>query len=432
MKQKAVVIGLGYVGFPLACAIVKSRKYNVVGIEIDKQKLDLIDQRISPIEDHQAQEDIKAITLKATDDFSEIKGASFIIICVPTPVSHEKEPDLTPLLNAARQVSNHLTRGQTVIIESTINPGVCEEDVLPILEQSGLIGGIDFELVHCPERIDPANTSWNVYNIPRNIGGITRQGTKQAANFYRSFLKGEITELSCLKSAEATKIVENTFRDINIAYVNELAKSFDYLGIDILEVIKGASTKPFAYMAHYPGCGVGGHCIPVDPYYLIAKAKKARFDHTFLKTARKINNSMNRYTVEKLIVGLNELGKSVKHTKIGILGISYKANIGDLRESPSLEIIKILNKYEPDLLLCDPYVKNGHVKELQALIAGSHLVDMETVLTQSEAIMVLTSHDEFLQIKDWSQVQLIVDGRNCLDKEEIKKQGIIYKGIGRT
>ena len=420
MKQKVVIIGMGYVGYPLACAIARSAKNEVIGKEIDTTKIDKIKNRISPVEDKQAEEDIKTVNIEVSSDYSKVKDSDYVVICVPTPVNEEKEPDLTPVRKVATQITKFIRPGHIIILESTVNPGVCEEEVLPLLEQSGYIAGIDFDLIHCPERIDPANAHWNVYNIPRNIGGTSREGTKRAANFYRSFLHGQINEMTTLKTAEATKIVENTFRDINIAYVNELAKCFDRLGIDIMEVIKGASTKPFAFMPHYPGCGVGGHCIPVDPYYLISKARKVGFDHVFLKTAREINNGMNQYTVQKLITGLNEIGKPLKHTKIGILGVSYKANIGDTRESPSLEIIKILKTYNPDLLICDPYLNQ------------EGLVDIDQVLSESEAVMVLTNHDQFLSIKKWNNVKLIIDGRNCLDIEEIKKQGIIYKGIGRN
>ncbi len=420
MKQKVIVIGMGYVGFPLACAIARSERYTVVGLDIDQNKLEKIRKRISPIDDHQANEDIQTVDLQVSSDYRETQDADFIIICVPTPVNEEKEPDLTPVHLVSSQLVKYIHSGQIIILESTVNPGVCEEEVLPILEQSGLVGGKDFDLVHCPERIDPANTHWNVYNIPRNIGGTSHDGVQRAANFYRSFLHCHVNEMSSIKAAEATKIVENTFRDINIAYVNELAKCFDRLGIDIIEVIKGASSKPFAFMPHYPGCGVGGHCIPVDPYYLISKARKVGFNHVFLKTAREINNGMNQYTIQKLIAGLNEIGKPIKHTKIGILGVSYKANIGDTRESPSLEIIKLLKPYEPELLICDPYLHDDSY------------IELNQVLQDSEAVMLLTSHDQFLSIKNWNNVKVIIDGRNCLDKNLIKQQGIIYKGIGRS
>lgn len=418
-KIRVVVIGLGYVGFPLACAIARNELYEVYGYDVDSEKIDKVNRKISPVEDVQAAKDIKEVEVHATNDESVFDSASFIIICVPTPVREDKKPDLNPVMNAAELISRHLKHGQIIVLESTVNPGVCEEVVLPILEKSGLSGGADFELVHCPERIDPGSEKWNVYNIARNIGGLTAEGTALAANFYRSFINAPINEMSSIKAAEATKIVENTFRDVNIAYVNELAQSFDQLGIDVYEVIKGASNKPFAFMAHYPGCGVGGHCIPVDPYYLIDYAEKNGFDHALLKTARTINNNMPAYTVEKLVHALNGIGRDIKGAKIGLLGLSYKANIGDMRESPALEIKKELLKRGAEVLSCDPYC-NGHADAI-----------LDDILENCIGVIVATNHKEFLNIDDWKNVEVVIDGRNCLNMSTIESSGIVYSGIGR-
>jgi len=413
-KYKVAVIGMGYVGFPLACAIAKSKKYNVYGLDIDNEKINEINKKNSPIDKKRIK-----IKINATTDFSILKYIKYIVICVPTPVDHKKKPDLKPIIKATESIAKNLTKGQFVILESTVNPGVCEEIVLPILEKTGLKGGVDFELVHCPERINPGDKKWNVNNITRNIGGLTKEGTKKAADFYRSFINAEVNEMSSLKAVESTKIVENIFRDINIAYVNELAKSFDKLGIDVVEVIKGASNKPFAFMAHYPGCGIGGHCIPVDPYYLIDYAKENGFDHKLLITARKINNSMPQYTVEKLISNLNKLNIPLINAKIGILGISYKANVNDIRESPALEIINKLRKLNFDVFTYDPYCPEESNSEL------------DEVLNECKAVIIATAHDEFLKIKNWKNIELIIDGRNCLDKNRIERLGITYDGIGR-
>lgn len=415
--KKVSIIGMGYVGFPLACAIAKTKKYEVIGIDITKEKIEKIKKRISPVEDKQAEEDIKTVNIFASTDFSNMQNSEIFIIAVPTPVDEMKMPDLTPVKLATKSILPYLKKGQIIILESTVNPGVCDEEVIPILEESGFKAGIDFDVVHCPERIDPGNSKYNVYNIARNIGGTTKEATTKAANFYRSFINAEINEMSSLKAAEATKIIENTFRDINIAYVNELAKSFDVMKLDIVEIIKGASNKPFAFMPHYPGCGVGGHCIPVDPYYLIEKAKNSGFDHQFLKVAREVNNSMPHYAVQKLVLGLNELKLAVNGTKIGLLGLSYKANIGDLRESPALEIKKELEKLGANLYIYDPYAQGN--------------CTLDELLKNCEAIILATNHREFLKIIDWKNIKLIVDGRNCLDKESIKSQKIIYTGIGR-
>lgn len=416
---KVTVIGLGYVGFPLACAIAKNNNYEVYGLDTNKERVDKVNRHISPVEDRQAEEDIKTVTIHATTEEDILKKSKFIIVCVPTPIDGERRPDLTPVIQAAETIVRNLQKGQIIILESTVNPGVCEENILPILERGMLKGGIDFELVHCPERINPGDPKWNVYNINRNIGGLTPQGTRAAADFYRSFLKGSINEMSSLKVAEATKIVENAFRDVNIAYVNELAQSFDKLGIDVYEVIKGSSNKPFAFMPHYPGCGVGGHCIAVDPYYLIEYAEKHGFNHQLLKVARSVNNSMPHYTVQKLVDGLKDLGIDIKGAKVGLLGLSYKANIGDMRESPALEIKKELLDLGADLLCCDPYC-NGNAPAL-----------INDILENCVGVILATNHHQFLEVMDWKNVKLIIDGRNCLDMSNIKSQGIIYNGIGR-
>lgn len=423
IKNKVAIIGLGYVGLPLACTIAGKETYHVFGLDLDEKKIALIKQKKSPIDDPEIAKLLLKVPLTVSTDHGTIKDAEFIIICVPTPVKSNKLPDLNSIKSATKTVLKYLEKGQRIIIESTINPGICEEIVLPILEKSGLKGGKDFELSHCPERINPGDPQWNVMNIPRNIGSLTQEGNKKVANFYRSFLNAEINEVSSLKIAEATKIIENTFRDINIAYVNELAKSFDIMGIDLLETIKAASNKPFAFMPHFPGCGVGGHCIPVDPYYLITRAKKAGFNHGFLKKARQVNNSMPQYAVDLLEQKLKQIGKKLSNTRVGLLGISYKANISDLRESPSLEIIKILKKRKINFTQFDPYVPDL-----------SNVKSLEELLQKSEALIVATNHDVFKEIsanlfKKYN-IKVIIDGKNCLDKLGIEKNDIVYKGIG--
>ena len=416
---KVVVIGMGYVGFPLACAIAKSQKYEVYGFDIDMKRVDLINKKISPIEDKQAAEDLKEISLHATNDEGILADSEIIVICVPTPVDHYKKPDLLPVKMASQSIGKHIRAGQMIILESTVNPGVCEEVVLPILEKNGLKGGKDFNLVHCPERINPGDERWNVYNIPRNVGAVTKEGTKRAADFYRSFIHAEVTEVSSLKAAEATKIVENTFRDINIAYVNELAQLFDKMGIDIVEVLRGAENKPFAFMPHYPGCGVGGHCIPVDPYYLIEKAMEIGFDNRLIRVAREVNNTMPAYTVRKLISALALKGIQIRGTFVGLLGLSYKAQVGDMRESPALEIQKELVRNGAKVLSYDPYC-NGHSTST-----------MDTILSTCEGVIVATGHSQFISIDNWKNVKVVVDGRNCLNKEMILSQNVQYLGIGR-
>lgn len=422
--KKIVVIGLGYVGIPLLTAISKTKIYDVNGYDMDPKKINLIKNRISPIEDEEVKNYLKKNYLKVSNNPSVLKNADVIIISVPTPVYDDFSPDYSFIESAVKTVANYIKKGSHVVLESTVNPGTCREVVAPILiENCKLKLGKDYNLAHCPERINPGDKRWNIYNINRNIGSINKNFNKEIADFYRSFIKDAIiNEVTTLEVAEASKIVENAFRDINIAYANELAKSFDSLGIDLHETLKASSNKPFGFIPHWPGCGVGGHCIGVDPYYLIKRAEKNGFNHSFLKLAREINKSMPLYTVQKLIGALNEVGLPVKGTKIALLGLSYKRDLGDIRESPATEIKKRLTELGAQLITYDPFIKTTSKSLLQAI-------------KNAAAILIATDHSEFIKeiptliVK--SKVKIVVDGRNCLDKSLIEKQKIIYKGIGR-
>jgi UDP-N-acetyl-D-glucosamine dehydrogenase len=422
--QRISVIGLGYVGLPLALAIEKSGKYDVVGLDISKEQVKKIKNKECPITDEIAEKELKELDLHATTDEKEIKGSDYYIICVPTPVLDNYTPDYTPVISAGKTVAKYLSKGETVILESTVNPGTCEEILLPVLEEgSGMKAGKDFNIAMCPERINPGDPKWNVYNIPRNLGSLIPEKTKEVADFYRDFLDAEVNEVSSLKIAEATKIVENAFRDINIAYVNELAKSFDAMGIDLIETLKGASNKPFSFMAHWPGRGVGGHCIAVDPYYLIKRAAQSGFNHKLLKMAREVNNSMPEYTVERLQEALNEVERPIKGTKVLLLGLSYKSNIADLRESPCLEILDILKSKGADVLVYDPFVLD--ISNVKTLKEG---------LEDCEAVVLGTYHDKFgdltKEITKRKNIKTVVDGMNRLDRGELEGKGIVYRGIG--
>jgi len=423
-KQKVAVLGLGYVGLPLLAAISKNEKYNTVGFDLSQSKISKIQSGICPIDDELCAKDMTEIKLNVSGDESILTNTNIFIICVPTPVLDDYTPDLTPVRSAVETVAKYLKKGDYIIVESTINPGVCDEIVVPIAEQiSGMKAGVDFDVAHCPERINPGDPVWNVYNIPRNIGATRLAATEYLAEFYASVLQSEINVMPDLKTTEATKIVENTFRDINIAFVNELAKSFDVLDIDIKAVIKGASNKPFAFMPHFPSCGVGGHCIPVDPYYLIERAKQSGFDHKFLKLAREINNSMPAYTVRLLSIALNSIKMPVNGTKIALLGLSYKANVGDLRESPSMEIMKLLSERGADLIIYDPFFPEM-----------SNVSSLEEALEAATAIVIATDHKPFKQLSKEqllsNGIKVVIDGKNCLDKSILKDSGIYYKGIG--
>lgn len=424
MNQKTVaVIGLGYVGLPLAVR-AQERGYNVIGIERDQEKVDLINAQKSPIEEEYLYENLPKFPITATTDETEIKKADIILICVPTPVDKTYNPDLGPVRGACEMSAKNLKKGALVVLESTVNPGVSEEVVKPIFEEYGFTVGTDVFISHCPERINPGDPKWNVTNIPRVVGAFTKEGLKKSVDFYESIIDGDIRPMKHIREAEACKVVENSFRDVNIAFVNELAKSFDALGIDVKDVIDGAATKPFAFMPHYPACGIGGHCIPVDPYYLIERAKCAGFDHKFLRNARNINNSMPAYTVEKLQDALNDAKLPLNGTKIGLLGIAYKANVDDDRESPFYEIEAILKEHKAETVSFDPHIPKKSDTET-----------LEDLLTQCDALILVTNHTEFAALNAEMlknhDIKVIIDGKNILDKDAIQETGVIYGGIGR-
>ena len=426
--KTVTIVGLGYVGLPLAC-LCSEKGYKVYGFDVDKNKIDLVNKSQSPIGDEYIANKLKNLSNKihATINADEcVPNSDFVIVCVPTPVDKNNSPDLTALMSSVSTISKHIKQGALLVIESTIYPGTVEEIVVPMLEkQKFSIVKNDIFVAHCPERIDPGNKKWTIEILPRVVGGTTKEATKKAAEFYRSIIEASVTEVSNLKTAEATKIMENTFRDVNIAFVNEMAQSFDKAGIDIMEVIQVASTKPFAFMAHYPGAGVGGHCIAQDPYYMIERGKQLGFDHEFLKLARKINNHMPHYTVELLENELKKLKKSVKGAKVGVLGLAYKANVDDIRESPAFEVINILKAKSADVFVFDPHVKSG-----------SNVNDLDELLNKSDYVILVTDHKEFkemdLEKLKKHKIHVVIDGRNCLDKEKIKSMGIAYHGIGRS
>jgi nucleotide sugar dehydrogenase len=421
--KTVTVVGLGYVGLPVACLCAS--KYNIIGADIDENRISLIEKGICPIKDSYLENEFKKAKgkLQVTTNVEEaVKNADIIIICVPTPVNKNHIPDLTALKSAAVSVSKAIKENTLIVIESTIFPGTTEEVILPILKKSDVN---KFYVAHCPERIDPGNKKYTIEKIPRVVGGIDKESTTKAFEFYKTIINASVVELSSVKAAEATKIMENTFRDINIAFVNEMAMSFDKAGIDILEVIKGASTKPFAFMPHYPGTGTGGHCIPIDPYYLIEKAKQIGFNHQFLSLARKINESMPTYTVELLEKELENLNVDIKNAKIGILGLAYKADVDDARESPALKIIEILKKKEAEIFVFDPYIRKS-----------SNVENLNELMQKSDYIILATDHNEFKnmdlnKLKE-NNIKIVIDGRNCLDKERIKTMGILYHGVGRS
>ncbi|KND50695.1 MAG: UDP-glucose dehydrogenase [Parcubacteria bacterium C7867-001] len=424
-RLTVAVIGLGYVGLPIAL-LARDKGYIVSGIDTDPAKRKAIKARVVADLDPRFERLLANESLTVSNDYALVHDADIIMICVPTPVREDHTPDLEPLKNACRNVGRQLLPGHMLIIESTIHPGTCEEILLPILEEeSGLIAGEDFGLAHCPERVNPGDDVWTIDKIARVIGGSTPSARRQAANFYRSILDAPVHEMETIREAEAVKMVENSFRDINIAFVNELAMSFTKLNIDVVNVLRGASTKPFGFMLHLPGCGVGGHCIPVDPYYLIDYARINGFAHRFLSLAREINNSMPEFTVGLLEEELTRRGTSLRGAHIALLGLSYKPNVSDMRESPALEIKEILEKRGATMAIFDPYIpEHSNVHGLREALHGA------------DAVVLATSHDAFVELTpdllQAEDVSIIIDGRNFLAKDSFAEAGITYRGIGRS
>jgi len=423
-KQTVVVVGLGYVGLPLAL-LCEEKGFDVIGFDVDQAKLNALRNAAIPDLSPHEQTRLKKAKVKFSNNQRVINDADIVIVCVPTPVFEDHTPDLRPLKSAARSVGLNLKKGALVIIESTVNPGVCEEVVIPILTRtSGLQVEEDFYFAHCPERINPGDKSFTVATIPRVIGARTESSRERAVDFYRSVLDAEVVTVSDLKEAESVKMVENAFRDINIAFVNELAMSFDKLGIDLGHVIDAASTKPFGFMAHYPGCGVGGHCIPVDPYYLIDYAKKNGFSHKFIKSAREINNNMPDYTVRRLRQALRLFGRQLSGERVALLGLAYKKDVADSRESPALVIEEKLKKEGAHVVRYDPFIskKNDYLT-------------LQDTLSAVDSVIIATDHSLFKtltpQILEQYEIDVVIDGRNCLDKDQFASSTIVYRGIGR-
>jgi len=419
------VIGLGYVGLPLAIR-ASEKGFPVVGFDIDAAKIAAIRSgTLTHLTPRERATLANTRTLTATNDAYELARARTFIVCVPTPVSDMREPDLRPLEGACRTVAAYLKRGDLVVIESTVNPGVCESVVLPILERRGVTVEKDFYLAHCPERINPGDAHWDVRTIPRVVGGAGPESLLRATQLYRAVIDGDIIPMQSLKEAEAVKMVENAFRDINIAFVNELAMSFDKAGIDLISVIRGASTKPFAFMPHLPGCGVGGHCIPVDPYYLIRYGYENGFTHKFLMTARSINNRMPAYTVSLLANALRRKRKQLKGAQVALLGLSYKRDIADERESPAREIRSQLEGRGALVRAYDPYVPHSSTHDT-----------LEDALDGADAAVIATDHTQFRSLTPFhfmrAGVDIVVDGRNCLERDDFRESGILYSGIGRA
>lgn len=418
------VIGLGYVGLPLA-VLAEERGYEIRGFDVDEAKIARLARRSAPFLSAEEARTFARSRMRLSSDESVLDGADAAIICVPTPVDRNHAPDLGPLISASETLARHLSPGMLVVVESTVNPGACETVSKRILEsRSGLVAERDFYFAHCPERINPGDARWDVRTIPRVLGASGPESLARAKALYGSLIDGEVLPMGSIKEAEAVKMVENSFRDVNIAFVNELAMSFDRAGIDLVNVVRGASTKPFGFMPHFPGCGVGGHCIPVDPYYLIRYGKENGFEHRFLQAARDINNGMPSYTVDVLEREIEGAGATLAGTDIALLGLAYKRDVPDLRESPALSIRAELEERGARVRAYDPLA-----------VSESSAASLAEALAGARAAVIATDHTAFRALTPETflahGVRILVDGRNCLDKEAFRASGMAYRGIGR-
>lgn len=392
LKKKTAVIGvvgLGYVGLPLALAFSNSG-FRVLGFDIQQKRVDLVNKAQSYIADVDSSSLSAVIAnrrLEATTDQSRVKEVDAICICVPTPLTKTKDPELSYVVSESEIVSKYLQTGQLVVLESTTYPGTTTEVMLPILERSGLKAGQDFYLAFSPERVDPGSKNYNIGNTPKVVGGIDSKSTKLAAMLY-SQVADVVVRVSSPEAAEMTKIFENVFRNVNIALVNELTLLCEKIGISVWEVIDAASTKPFGYMPFYPGPGIGGHCIPLDPYYLSNKAREYDFHTRFIELAADINEQMPYYVVSRIMQALNSRGKSLKKAKVLVLGVAYKRDVEDIRESPSLKLIYILREKGASVRYNDPYV--AKIKISEETLASVELTEKQ--LSWADCVVIATDH----------------------------------------
>jgi len=402
--MKVGIVGLGYVGLPLAVAFAEAG-CDVVGVDTDPRRLERLRRSESDIEDVSSDR-LRGIAdrFTATDSYHrDLAACEAVIICVPTPLANHREPDLSYLVDAATQLSRVLHEGRLVVLESTTYPGTTRERLLPILEESGLAAGREFNLAYSPERIDPGRTDHTVRTTPKVVGGLTEQCRRRAAELY-GLICDEVVEVSSPEVAELTKLLENIFRSVNIALVNELAQLCDRMGIDVWEVVDAAGTKPFGFMRFDPGPGMGGHCLPIDPFYLAYKAREHDFYTEFIELAGKLNQAQPHFCVEKIERTLNDASKPVRGSRVLVLGVAYKGGVGDLREAPALKIIRGLRDLGADIAYHDP-----HVPELPEL--GLTSVDLDGELAEADIACIITAHPEVDHERVVREARLVLDFR---------------------
>jgi UDP-N-acetyl-D-glucosamine dehydrogenase len=410
-SAKAGVVGLGYVGLPLAIEMAQAG-FQVTGIDLVKEKVDAVNTGVSYVLDISSEALRAAVSagrIRGTQSLAAVEGLDTLNICVPTPLRKNKDPDLSYVIAAVEAIRIHIRPGQLIILESTTYPGTTREVVLPILEESGLRVGEDFFLAYSPERVDPANSTYSTRNIPKVVGGVTSHCTEIARLFYEQFVE-TVVPVSSTDCAEMVKLLENTFRSVNIALANEMALTCHSFGINVWEVIEAAKTKPFGFMPFYPGPGLGGHCIPVDPYYLTWKAKMNGCEPRLIELAGHINNQMPAFMVQRIADALNERRKPLKGSKILGLGVAYKRDTNDIRESPALQVLEGLREKGATIYFSDPYVPS-------IVIGDQTLKSVELTphaLQSMDCVAILTDHSTF----DYAMVvkfsPIILDTRNAL------------------
>jgi UDP-N-acetyl-D-glucosamine dehydrogenase len=415
--MKTAVVGLGYVGLPLSLQFARSG-VAVLGLDVDRAKVDALHQGrsyIKHIPSEAVAEAVKAGTFSATSDFSRIREVDAIIICVPTPLNKNREPDISFILDTGRSIARYLRKGMLVVLESTTYPGTTDEDLREVLEVgSGLEAGRDFHLAFSPEREDPGNPDSKVAIIPKVVGGYTPTCLEKAVALYSKAVKTVVPVSSC-RAAEATKLLENTFRSVNIALVNELKIVYSAMGIDVWEVINAAKTKPFGFMPFYPGPGLGGHCIPIDPFYLTWKAREFGQNTRFIELAGEVNTSMPTYVVHRVADALNERQKAIKGSSVLVVGLAYKPNVDDERESPSYVLMEMLKERGASVAYYDPYVPVIKPTREHAHWAGTKSVAWnKQTITAFDVVLIATNHAcvNYQELADWTEC--IVDTRNAM------------------
>jgi len=419
-SARVAIIGMGYVGLPLAVCVAKVG-YTVTGIDLSQPRVDMLNQSDSYIADVSNEELAPLVEnqkIKATTDFSSLADSDIVIICVPTPLTKNRDPDISYIRKAGESIARYLHPGQLITLESTTYPGTTEEILLPLLQQNGLTVGEDFFIAHSPERVDPGNARYTTHNTNKVVGGYTPACQEIASAFYRKTIL-DVISVSSPGCAEMVKVFENTFRAVNIALVNELALLCDKMNLNVWEVIEAASTKPFGMLTFWPGPGVGGHCIPIDPFYLTWKAREYNFHTRFIELAGEINNHMPMFVREKMSRALGRLGKPLYGSKILILGMAYKKDLGDWRQSPALDLFNLLLSDEVHLSYCDPYVPQ--IEDARGNKHEALPLTPET-LANADCVVILTNHSDFNYDFIVEHSPIVVDTRNAcaqvLDQRE--------------